>query len=318
MAAQYPNNVVTKKGLNAIAESVATKQGLIFTKVLVGDGNMPSTNISDLTSIVSKKMELPITSYNNEGNGQFLVRAALSNALLDVGFFPREVALYAKVGESGEEVLYSYTNGENNVGYIPDKTTPIESEVYNIRTVIGNTTNVIAKLSDDTYVTNGELTKHNTDSSAHEDILQMFNSYLPLTGGKATGNIYVPTPAGDDNSGIVANTQWVNSGFIQRGSTNSSYNETGYRVFSDGFCIQWGKIVVGGERSTRVTLPIAYTSVCSPTLTVCANSGNPNGANVVSAYAGEIGTKGFTAWVDVHDDINVGKLFTVSWITVGR
>ena len=171
MAAQYPNNVVTKKGLNAIAESVATKQGLIFTKVLVGDGNMPSTNISDLTSIVSKKMELPITSYNNEGNGQFLVRAALSNALLDVGFFPREVALYAKVGESGEEVLYSYTNGENNVGYIPDKTTPIESEVYNIRTVIGNATNVIAKLSDDTFVTVLDLADHNNSTDSHTPLL---------------------------------------------------------------------------------------------------------------------------------------------------
>lgn len=171
MAAQYPNNVVTKKGLNAIAESVATKQGLIFTKVLVGDGNMPSTNISDLTSIVSKKMELPITSYNNEGNGQFLVRAALSNASLDVGFFPREVALYAKVGESGEEVLYSYTNGENNVGYIPDKTTPIESEVYNIRTVIGNATNVIAKLSDDTFVTVLDLADHNNSTDSHTPLL---------------------------------------------------------------------------------------------------------------------------------------------------
>lgn len=171
MAAQYPNNVVTKKGLNAIAQSVATKQGLIFTKVLVGDGNMPSTNISDLTSIVSQKMELPITSYNNEGNGQFLVRAALSNASLEVGFFPREVALYAKVGESGEEVLYSYTNGENNVGYIPDKTTPIESEVYNIRTVIGNATNVTAKLSDDTFVTVLDLADHNNSEDSHTPLL---------------------------------------------------------------------------------------------------------------------------------------------------
>ena len=171
MAAQYPNNVVTKKGLNAIAESVATKQGLIFTKVLVGDGNMPSTNISDLTSIVSKKMELPITSYNNEGNGQFLVRAALSNALLDVGFFPREVALYDKVGERGEEGFLSLTKGEKKVGYIPDKTTPIESEVYNIRTVIGNATNVIAKLSDDTFVTVLDLADHNNSTDSHTPLL---------------------------------------------------------------------------------------------------------------------------------------------------
>lgn len=313
----YNRNSVTKKGYNLLAESIATKKPITFTKVVIGDGDDTGLNIDTMTGLVSPKMELPIGNGEKGGDGEYVIQAVLSNKTLESSFFPKEVGLFAKCGD-GEEVLYSYSNGGSNVGLMPDKNTPINAEIYNIRTKIGNATNITFVTSDDTYVTKGELTKHNTDSSAHEDILQMFNSYLPLTGGKATGNIYVPTPDGDDNSGIVANTQWVNSGFIQRGSTNSSYNETGYRVFSDGFCIQWGKIVVGGERSTRVTLPIAYTSVCSPTLTVCANSGNPNGANVVSAYAGEIGTTGFTAWVDVHDDINVGKLFTVSWITVGR
>ena len=239
MAAQYPNNVVTKKGLNAIAESVATKQGLIFTKVLVGDGNMPSTNISDLTSIVSKKMELPITSYNNEGNGQFLVRAALSNASLDVGFFPREVALYAKVGESGEEVLYSYTNGENNVGYIPDKTTPIESEVYNIRTVIGNATNVIAKLSDDTFVTVLDLADHNNSTDSHTPLLN----------------------------------KWINSSFtkfkdavLEVLDCKFKLDSNGYvRLgFLGGFTIQWG---LTGETNTSglvaVNFPISFNVVFS-------------------------------------------------------
>lgn len=244
MAAQYPNNVVTKKGLNAIAESVATKQGLIFTKVLVGDGNMPSTNISDLTSIVSKKMELPITSYNNEGNGQFLVRAALSNALLDVGFFPREVALYAKVGESGEEVLYSYTNGENNVGYIPDKTTPIESEVYNIRTVIGNATNVIAKLSDDTFVTVLDLADHNNSTDSHTPLLN----------------------------------KWINSSFTKFKDAVLEVLDCKFKLdingyvrlgFLGGFTIQWGTVTVTtgvadankiSEGEVVFTFPTAFTS----------------------------------------------------------
>ena len=239
MAAQYPNNVVTKKGLNAIAESVATKQGLIFTKVLVGDGNMPSTNISDLTSIVSKKMELPITSYNNEGNGQFLVRAALSNALIDVGFFPREVALYAKVGESGEEVLYSYTNGENNVGYIPDKTTPIESEVYNIRTVIGNATNVIAKLSDDTFVTVLDLADHNNSTDSHTPLLN----------------------------------KWINSSFTKFKDAVLEVLDCKFKLdingyvrlgFLGGFTSQWG---MTGETNTggfvAVNFPISFNKVFS-------------------------------------------------------
>ena len=277
MAAQYPNNVVTKKGLNAIAESVATKQGLIFTKVLVGDGNMPSTNISDLTSIVSKKMELPITSYNNEGNGQFLVRAALSNASLEVGFFPREVALYAKVGESGEEVLYSYTNGENNVGYIPDKTTPIESEVYNIRTVIGNATNVTAKLSDDTFVTVLDLSDHNNSEDSHTPLLN----------------------------------KWINSSFAKFKNAVIEVLDVQYKLESNGYArlgflggltLQWGKSIYG-----YVAFPIAYLN----TRVIVTNH---QGERYMSSRVVEYNSlTGFTLYVadnaDVYSD--------AQWISIG-
>lgn len=285
MAAQYPNNVVTKKGLNAIAESVATKQGLIFTKVLVGDGNMPSTNISDLTSIVSKKMELPITSYNNEGNGQFLVRAALSNASLDVGFFPREVALYAKVGESGEEVLYSYTNGENNVGYIPDKTTPIESEVYNIRTVIGNATNVIAKLSDDTFVTVLDLADHNNSTDSHTPLLN----------------------------------KWINSSFtkfkdavLEVLDCKFKLDSNGYvRLgFLGGFTIQWGDLEIQSNLRGSKEFPIAFTSIFKVFATDAAWDGS---SNVYSVMIDMKSTNNTTVY-SVANNANASK---INWWAIG-
>lgn len=288
MAAQYPNNVVTKKGLNAIAESVATKQGLIFTKVLVGDGNMPSTNISDLTSIVSKKMELPITSYNNEGNGQFLVRAAFSNALLDVGFFPREVALYAKVGESGKEVLYSYTNGENNVGYIPDKTTPIESEVYNIRTVIGNATNVIAKLSDDTFVTVLDLADHNNSTDSHTPLLN----------------------------------KWINSSFTKFKDAVLEVLDCKFKLdingyvrlgFLGGFTIQWGltgKTNTGGLAAAN--FPISFNVVFS----IAAIDGGEEGV-MWGLRRSSISGTGVTFTVKKHDG-TVRALDEGYYIAIGQ
>lgn len=93
MPSQYPQNVVTKNGLAMIAESVATRKNLIFTRVVVGDGDATGRNFNDMTAVISPKMELPVTSGVNEGNGQYLITATLSNNTLNVGFFPREVGL---------------------------------------------------------------------------------------------------------------------------------------------------------------------------------------------------------------------------------
>lgn len=187
MPSQYPQNVVTKKGLAMIAESVATKKNLIFTRVVVGDGDATGRNFNDMSAVISPKMELPVTSGVNEGNGQYLVTATLSNNRLDVGFFPREVGLYAKVDGKTEQ-LYSYTNGGNNVGYVPDKTSPIDSEIYKIRTVIGNAKNITINLNNSTFLTRGELDNHNNDNNAHAELLKLF---LKLTGGEVTGDITI-------------------------------------------------------------------------------------------------------------------------------
>lgn len=180
-----------------IAESVATKKNLIFTRVVVGDGNATGRNFNDMDAVISPKMELPVTAGINEGNGQYLITATLSNNNLDVGFFPREVGLYAKV-DGKQEMLYSYTNGGNNVGYVPDKTTPIDSEIYKIRTVIGNAKNVTFKFVDSTFVTKGELELHNSDINAHEN---QFGRYLLLTGGTVTGNVKLNNAAIGFNNG---------------------------------------------------------------------------------------------------------------------
>ena len=72
MASQYPKNVVTKKGLALISECLATNKQLIFTRVLVGDGDISSNqDISAMTNVISAKMELPITKALNRVMGSF-------------------------------------------------------------------------------------------------------------------------------------------------------------------------------------------------------------------------------------------------------
>ena len=177
----YNRNSVTKKGYNLLAESIATKKPITFTKVVVGDGDDTGLDINTMTGVVSPKMELPIGNGEKGGDGEYVIQAVLSNKTLEHSFFPKEVGLFAKCGD-GEEVLYSYSNGGNNVGLMPDKNTPINAEIYNIRTKIGNATNITFVASDDTYVTKGELTKHNADANAHDNrfnaIIQQVNNMI--------------------------------------------------------------------------------------------------------------------------------------------
>lgn len=264
MPSQYPQNVVTKNGLAMIAESVATRKNLIFTRVVVGDGDATGRNFNDMTSVISPKMELPVTSGVNEGNGQYLITATLSNNTLNVGFFPREVGLYAKV-DGKTEMLYSYTNGGNNVGYVPDKTTPIDSEIYKIRTVIGNAKNITINMSDSTFVTKGELDRYvSITSGGYFKDVNKTNAGMSFIKGDNTSKIieFITSNYNDSDTNKVLNLSTLKSLLGQGAIVASKLTVNGgYVKFANGFAIQWG---VGGQDNvtkTEVTFPIRFTTL---------------------------------------------------------
>lgn len=264
MPSQYPQNVVTKNGLAMIAESVATRKNLIFTRVVVGDGDATGRNFNDMTSVISHKMELPVTSGVNEGNGQYLITATLSNNTLNVGFFPREVGLYAKV-DGKTEMLYSYTNGGNNVGYVPDKTTPIDSEIYKIRTVIGNAKNITVNMSDSTFVTKGELDRYvSITSGGYFKDVNKTNAGMSFIKGDNTSKIidFITSNYNDSDTNKVLNLSTLKS-LLGQGAIVASKltGNGGYVKFANGFAIQWG---FGGQDNvtkTEVTFPIRFTTL---------------------------------------------------------
>lgn len=264
MPSQYPQNVVTKNGLAMIAESVATRKNLIFTRVVVGDGDATGRNFNDMTSVISPKMELPVTSGVNEGNGQYLITATLSNNTLNVGFFPREVGLYAKV-DGKTEMLYSYTNGGNNVGYVPDKTTPIDSEIYKIRTVIGNAKNITVNMSDSTFVTKGELDRYvSITSGGYFKDVNKTNAGMSFIKGDNTSKIieFITSNYNDSDTNKVLNLSTLKS-LLGQGAIVASKltNNSGYVKFANGFTIQWG---FGGQDNvvkSEVIFPIRFTTM---------------------------------------------------------
>jgi len=83
--AKYPAVITTMAGTNATADANASKQALIFTKIVIGAGDPPAS-IARATGLTDKRLELAITKSTKSGDGQFTVQASLSNANLGSGF----------------------------------------------------------------------------------------------------------------------------------------------------------------------------------------------------------------------------------------
>lgn len=287
MPSQYPQNVVTKNGLAMIAESVATRKNLIFTRVVVGDGDATGRNFNDMTSVISPKMELPVTSGVNEGNGQYLITATLSNNTLNVGFFPREVGLYAKV-DGKAEMLYSYTNGGNNVGYVPDKTTPIDSEIYKIRTVIGNAKNITVNMSDSTFVTKGELDRYvSITSGGYFKDVNKTNTGMSFIKGDNTSKVidFITSNYNDSDTNKVLNLGTL-KGLLGQGAIVASKlnGYDGFVKFANGFIMQWGyynNVTTG----TQINFPIAFTTSNVAVTTNGRENSNRNAIQYFSVHS---------------------------------
>ena len=247
--AKYPAVITTMAGTNTIAEANASKQALIFTKIVIGAGDMPAS-IPRATALTDKRLELAITKSVKTGDGQFMVQGLLSNKNLEAGFYAREIGLMAKAGENGQEVLFSYTNGGNYVDYIPDKNTPMDSYTFTITTVIGNAEKVQAIISDNGVASVHDLEAHNTDPNAHGGLLQNLKNQL------ATHNTDVSAhPAITDAiAKILGATDWqenpvatlkdIKTKLGEGGIVAQRFGESGFVKYANGFTIQWG---VSGE-----------------------------------------------------------------------
>lgn len=247
--AKYPAVITTMAGTNIIAEANASKQALIFTKIVIGAGDMPAS-IPRATALTDKRLELAITKSVKTGDGQFMVQGLLTNKNLEAGFYAREIGLMAKAGENGQEVLFSYTNGGNYVDYIPDKNTPMDSYTFTITTVVGNAEKVQAVISDNGVASVHDLEAHNMDPGAHGGLLQNLKNQL------ATHNTDISAhPAITDAiAKILGATDWqenpvatlkdIKTKLGEGGIVAQRFGESGFVKYANGFTIQWG---VSGE-----------------------------------------------------------------------
>lgn len=283
--AKYPAVITTMAGTNATAEANASKQALIFTKIVIGAGDPPAS-IARATSLTDKRLELAITKSTKSGDGQFTVRGSLSNATLDTGFYAREIGLMAKVGESGREILFSYTNGGSYVDYIPDKTTPMDSYTFTVTTVIGNAEKVQAIVQDNGYATIRDLEDHNRATSAHQDAfnkkldinsnqytkaLAKHNQGLQVTKGDNSQEIinFITSNYNDSDTNKVLNLGTLKELLGQGAIVASKLDrDNGYVKFANGFILQWGITWFEGQNTYKdITLPVS----CNVLISVCTD-----------------------------------------------
>lgn len=267
MASIYPNTRLTNYGRELIARSQATGKKLQYIKLVTGDGQLDNQNIDTMTSVIAPKLECPFTS-NGEfvGDGQFRIEFAVGNSTVTSGFFARELGVYANLeGESDAAAkLIAYSNGGNYASYIPSKETPINSKVFSLDVVIGNSTNVTVKKIDAAYLTRGALDAHNRDTSAHPPITDQIKAILGSANWKdspASTLVIIKNLLGQ--GAIVASKLDANAGFVK---------------FANGFTIQWG-LLYNLVYNSDVSFPIAFRTVFS----ISGNDTNTEGDPLVLA-----------------------------------
>lgn len=180
----YGRIVTTNQGKNMVTESIRTKSAIIFTKISLGDGLLNGETIETMTGLKHRLMDGNVPKINHLGNGEIEAVSTVSNSELTAGFFARELGLYAKLGEEGEEQLFAYTNAGSNASYIPPNTS-VDEKMLGIQLGVGDAI-VQVNYQSHLYITYEQLedgiAHHNKDEHAHDDrfnaIIQQVNNMI--------------------------------------------------------------------------------------------------------------------------------------------
>ena len=189
--AKYPSMVLTKEGLSMIAESQGG-QGLIFTKVAVGAGDLNGGSIINLTQLIDLRINANITAIDATTRpGQVTLTAIVSNSEVESGFHSKEIGVFAKISETGTERLYAYTNAGNYADYMPDKTDPVNEAIFKTTFVVSNAQNIQAVIDKSiVYPTVLEMDKaiekHDEDTDSHKVIFDTFVKSVTEKDGMVT------------------------------------------------------------------------------------------------------------------------------------
>ena len=281
--AKFPNITMTSAGLEMLARAASgqTADRFIVTKVKLGDG-VSEGNIRDYTDVISPKKEVTLASFEDKGNGTFRYTFTYNNEGVKVGFYHREIGLFAKNGDSGTEKLVGYTNAGNYPGWIDDETRIQPYTRLMINVGIGDTDNASGMVDVGNTVTIEMLDEHNNDENAHTNLIKrLFGSATATMESVKTSvqswckesiaSLLGISSATTDNikSKIKSWAQEQIESWLETLGIRYNIAQNGYiclgKLFGDAI-IQWG-LIVGSDRLVNITTSITikqilYCNVC--------------------------------------------------------
>lgn len=275
----YNKIIPTLAGSNLLVEAIKSKKPLIFTRIALGDGTLTeSESIENLTALKHPMAQNTVQAINSRGNGEIDVVATISNASVTSGFYARELGVFAKVGDTGTEKLFAYTNAGAQASYTPAGTS-LDEKLITITFYIGNDVNVKINLNSQLYITQAALDAHNSATNAHQDAfnkklditsnqyakaIAKHNQGLQVTKGDNSQEIinFITSNYNDSDTNKVLNLSTLKS-LLGQGAIIASKltNNGGFVKFANGFTIQWG---IGGQDNvtkTEVIFPIRFTTL---------------------------------------------------------
>ena len=270
----YGRIVTTNQGKNMVTESIRTHSAIIFTKISLGDGLLNGETIETMTGLKHRLMDGNVPKINHLGNGEIEAVSTVSNSELTAGFFARELGLFAKLGEEGEEQLFAYTNAGSNASYIPPNTS-VDEKMLGIQLGVGDAI-VQVNYQSHLYITYEQLedgiAHHNSDENAHGGLLQNLKSQLAThntdisSHPAITAMIAKILGSSDWQEEPVATLKDIKNKLGEGGIVAQRFGESGFVKYANGFTIQWGykkSVYVYDGTTYPITFPTAFDNECS-------------------------------------------------------
>ena len=169
----------TSKGL-VLQAKAQTGTPLHFTRIAIGDGELQGQAPQTFNKLMSEKLSIEITKLTIGEDGIAKVGGSFNNSNLEIGFYYRELGLFARDPDNMEqEILYVYGNAGALADYIPAQGSELIEKKIDIIAIIGNATKVSATINSSLVSLSPEdLEIHDKDSEAHKPIRDWFSDLL--------------------------------------------------------------------------------------------------------------------------------------------
>ncbi len=295
--AKFPNITMTSAGLEMLARAASgqTADRFIVTKVKLGDG-VSEGNIRDYTDVISSKKEVTLAAYEDKGNGTFRYTFTYNNEGVKVGFYHREIGLFAKNGDTGEEKLVGYTNAGNYAGYIDDETRIQPYTRLMINVGVGDTDNASGMVDVGNTVTIEMLDEHNNNENAHSNLIKrLFGSASATMESVKTSvqswckesiaSLLGISSATTNNikSKIKSWAQEQINSWLETLGIRYNIAQNGYiclgKLFGDAI-IQWGISRLNSSYDVDINMNIGISNILCAITTNCDNAISQAGVNI--------------------------------------